>query len=144
MAGTFREGHNKPKPRNPGPRVFGPPVNPWKKRMPLIAAAGIALVLAASIAMKANAHPGGEHHVHILKSPLAGVRNNYWYDYRSDVEEAENELRKDLRRAKSQQDKREAWREYNRELADARHDYTKEMVEKGYITRQRGQVIVGE
>jgi hypothetical protein len=38
------------------------------------------------------------------------------------VEEAENELRKDLRRAKTAQDKREAWGEYNRELIDARKD----------------------
>jgi hypothetical protein len=60
------------------------------------------------------------------------------------VEEAENELRKDLRRAKSKQDKREAWAEYNQELRDARKDYTKEMVERGYITRPRGEVIVGD
>ena len=93
--------------------------------------------------MKADAHPGTAHHADILDAPLAGVRNNYWYDYRSDVEEAENELRKDLRRAKSAQDKREAWAEYNRELRDARKDYTKEMVEKGYISRPRGEVIVG-
>jgi hypothetical protein len=57
------------------------------------------------------------------------------------VEEAESELRKDLRRAKSQQDKREAWAEYNRELRDARSDYRKEMIEKGYILR-RGVVTV--
>ena len=47
-------------------------------------------------------------------------------------------------RAKSAQDKREAWAEYNRELKDARKDYTKEMVERGYILRPRGEVIVGE
>lgn len=88
----------------------------------------------------ANAHPGKAHHDQILTKPLAGVRNNYWYDYKSDVEEAENELRKDLRRAKTAQDKREAWGEYNRELIDARKDYRKEMVENGYI--RRGEVYV--
>jgi hypothetical protein len=142
MAGTFKEGHNKRPPRNNGPIVFGEPVSPWRKRVPLIAA-GVAIVLAAGLALKANAHPGGERHVNVLTAPLAGVHNNYWYDYRSDVDEAENELRKDLRRAKTEQDRREAWEEYNRELRDARKDYTKEMVEKGYITRQRGEVIVG-
>jgi hypothetical protein len=144
MAGVFREGHNKQPPRHRGPMTFGPPPSPWRKRAPLIAVAGLAMAIAAGWAIKANAHPGRTQHVHILEAPLAGVRNNYWYDYRSDVEEAENELRKDLRRAKTAQDKREAWREYNRELRDARSDYTKEMVEKGYITRPRGEVIVGD
>jgi hypothetical protein len=143
MAGTFKEGHNKRPPRNNGPIVIDEPGRLWRKRAPIIAAVSIAALLAAGFAIKANAHPGAQNHVHILQSPLAGVRNNYWYDYRSDVEEAENELRKDLRRAKSQQDKREAWAEYNRELRDARKDYTKEMVEKGYITRPRGEVVVG-
>jgi hypothetical protein len=49
-----------------------------------------------------------------------------------------------LRRAKNEQDKREAWHEYNRELTDARKDYRKEMTEKGYIVRKRGEVIVGD
>ena len=78
---------------------------------------------------------------YILDTPIAGIRNNYWYDYRSDIEEAESELRKDLLRAKTRQDKREAWAEYNRELRDARSDYRKEMIEKGYILR-RGVVTV--
>jgi hypothetical protein len=143
MAGTFREGHNRRPARNRGPMVFEDRVSPWRKRAPFIAVAGLAIVIAAGFAIKANAHPGPQHHVHVLEHPLAGVRNNYWYDYRSDVEEAENELRKDLRRAKTEQDRREAFAEYNRELRDARKDYTKEMVEKGYITRPRGEVIVG-
>jgi hypothetical protein len=144
MAGIFREGHNKRPARNRGPMIFEDQTSPWRRRAPFIAAAALALALAAGWAIKANAHPGRTPHVHILESPLAGVRNNYWYDYRSDVEEAENELRKDLRRAKTAQDRREAWREYNRELRDARSDYTKEMVEKGYINRPRGEVIVGD
>jgi hypothetical protein len=143
MAGTFKEGHNKRPPRNRGPLFISEPVNPWRRRAPIIAAAGLAIVVAAGFAIKANAHPGPERHIHVLQAPLAGIRNNYWYDYRSDVEEAENELRKDLRRAKSEQDRREAFAEYNQELRDARKDYTKEMVEKGYITRSRGEVIVG-
>jgi hypothetical protein len=144
MVGVFREGHNKRPGRNRGPINFGPPPTPWRKRVPLVAAVAVAVVLAAGIAIKANAHPGRENHVHVLSKPLAGVVNNYWYDYRSDIEEADNELRKDLRRAKTEQDRREAWAEYNQELRDARKDYTQEMVEKGYITRRRGEVIVGD
>ena len=144
MTGLFREGHNKRPPRNRAPLIFEEPSSPWRKRGPLIAVAGLALVLAAGWAIKASAHPGAEQRVHILTAPLAGIRNNYWYDYRSDVEEAENELRKDLRRAKTAQDKREAWQEYNGELRDARKDYTKEMVERGYILRPRGEVTVGD
>ncbi len=99
-------------------------------------------MLVAAFAYPAIAHPGSASHVHILKKPFSGVYNNYWYDYRSDVEEAENELRKDLRRAKTAQDRREAWSEYNQELRDARKDYAKEMRERGYNI-PRGEVIVG-
>lgn len=144
MAGTFRAGHNKPRPRNRAPIQFGPRPSPWRKRAPLIALAGVAAIVAAGWAFQANAHPGRGEHVRVLDAPIAGIRNNYWYDYRSDIEEAEIELRKDLRRAKSEQDKREAWAEYHQELRDARKDYTKEMVEKGYILRPRGEVIVGD
>jgi hypothetical protein len=90
---------------------------------------------------EAAAHPATQANGAILDRPIAGVRNNYWYDYRSDIEEAQSELRKDLRRAKSDQDEREAWAEYRRELRDARSDYRKEMIEKGYI-RRRGVVTV--
>lgn len=144
MAGLFREGHNKPRPRNRPPIQLGPPPSPWRKKAPLMALTGLAIIVAAGWAIQTKAHPGRGEHVRVLDAPIAGLRNNYWYDYRSDVEEAENELRKDLRRAKSEQDKREAWTEYHQELRDARKDYTKEMVEKGYILRPRGEVIVGD
>ncbi len=67
--------------------------------------------------------------------------NSYWLDYKTDVSEAERELRKDLRRAKKPSDRREAWAEYHRELADARKDFRKEMREKGYAV---GRVTVEE
>ena len=102
----------------------------------------IGAVLVVVSTYPALAHPGSATHVHIMKKPFAGVYNNYWYDYRSDVEEAENELRKDLRRAKTAQDRREAWAEYNQELRDARKDYAKEMRERGFAI-PRGDVIVG-
>jgi hypothetical protein len=143
MSSVFREGHNKPKPRVREPLRIAEERKPLHKAAIWLPLAAVALVIVFFLASNASAHPGHSQHVRILDAPLAGVRNNYWYDYRSDVEEAENELRKDLRRAKTAQDKREAWAEYNRELRDARKDYTKEMVEKGYINRPRGEVIVG-
>jgi hypothetical protein len=141
MSGMFRESHKRHPRRGTERLVLGEPTNPWRKRGPMVAALALAIALAASWSLKAEAHPGHRQHADILHKPIAGVRNNYWYDYRSDIEEAENELRKDLRRAKSEQDRREAWQEYNRELRDARSDYRKEMIEKGYI--RRGEVIVG-
>lgn len=101
----------------------------------------LGLALGFGAAIPAQGHPGPGSHARIMKAPYAGVRNNYWYDYQSDVLEAENELRKDLRRAKTAQDRREAWAEYNGEIKDARKDYAKEMVERGYI--RRGRVTVG-
>ncbi len=143
MSSMFREGHNKPKPRLREPLRLVEQTNTFKKRTPVLAITALAVVLAVGWVVQANAHPGAQSHNHILTAPIAGVRNNYWYDYKSDVEEAENELRKDLRRAKKVSDRREAWAEYNRELRDARSDYRKEMVEKGYIVRRRGEVTVG-
>jgi hypothetical protein len=58
--------------------------------------------------------------------------NSYWLDYKTDISEAERELRKDLRRAKKPSDRREAWAEYHQEIADARKDFRQEMREKGY------------
>jgi hypothetical protein len=87
----------------------------------------------------ASAHPGPEPHAPIMKTPIAGFANNYWKDYQSDVNEAERELRSDLRRADTKQDRREAWAEYRQEIADANKDYAQEMAERGY---RRGQVIV--
>ncbi len=144
MTRVFREGHNKRPLRRSGPLIIGPPVNPWKKRALIgIPILFLALVAALFATREVSAHPGRAKHVKILDRPYAGIRNNYWYDYRSDVEEAENEYRKDMRRAKTAQDRREAWAEYNRELLDAKLDYRKEMVERGYL-QPRGVVTVGD
>lgn len=109
-----------------------------KSAIALLSISG-ALMIGAS-ATTLSAHPGPQSHVRVFDAPIGGVRNNHWYDYRSDLEEAENELRKDLRRAKTAQDRREAHAEYDRELYDARKDYTQEAVEGGYL--RRGQVEV--
>lgn len=104
-----------------------------KSAIALISISGALMVGATSATVVA--HPGATPHASILDAPIAGERNNYWYDYRSDLEEAEIELRKDLRRAKTAQDRREAHAEYNRELVDARKDYRQEMRERGYLSR---------
>ena len=99
-----------------------------------------ALLIGANTATL-SAHPGTRSHASVLHAPIAGERNNYWYDYRSDLEEAEIELRKDLKRAKTAQDRREAYNEYDRELVDARKDYTQEMRERGYLRRGNVEVL---
>lgn len=109
-----------------------------KSAIALLSVSGALMIGATATTLAA--HPGPESHVRVFDAPIGGVRNNHWYDYRSDLEEAENELRKDLRRAKTAQDRREAHAEYDRELYDARKDYTQEMVEGGYL--RRGQVEV--
>ncbi len=68
----------------------------------------------------------------IMTRPIAGRENNYWFDYVSDVVEARQELRKDLKDASDSEDRADAFEEYRTELADARGDYVKEMKEKGY------------
>ena len=93
----------------------------------------------AGFSAPALAHPGPEPHANIIQTPIAGIKNNYWKDYKSDVSEAERELRRDLRRAATKQDRREAWAEYAQEIADANKDYRQEMAERGY---RRGTVIV--
>lgn len=68
----------------------------------------------------------------VYQAPIAGVENNYWFDYQTDLAEARQELTKDLRGSSDAEDNRDAWEEYRAELADARGDYAKEMAEKGY------------
>ncbi|WHO38343.1 hypothetical protein PMI04_017570 [Sphingobium sp. AP49] len=66
------------------------------------------------------------------QAPIAGVENDYWFNYQTDLAEARKELTKDLRHSSDAEDNRDAWEEYRTELADARGDYAKEMAEKGY------------
>jgi hypothetical protein len=112
-------------------------------KMNILSKATLALFAAGSMSVPAMvaAHNGPEAHNHILSAPIAGKRNNYWFDYKSDIEEAESELVSDLRRAKTAQDEREARAEFRREIADARKDYTKEMRERGYVSRGSVEVL---
>ncbi|WP_420144803.1 hypothetical protein [Sphingobium sp.] len=68
----------------------------------------------------------------VYQAPIAGVENDYWFNYQTDLAEARKELTKDLRGSSDAEDNRDAWEEYRAELADARGDYAKEMAEKGY------------
>jgi hypothetical protein len=110
-----------------------------KSAIALLSLSG-ALMLGAT-ATTLSAHPGPEAHNHILTEPIAGKRNSYWFDYKSDIEEAESELESDLRRANTAQDEREARAEFRREIADARKDYVQEMRERGYVARGEVEVL---
>jgi hypothetical protein len=77
----------------------------------------------------------------IIQSPIGGVRGARWFDYRTNVGEAQKELTRDLRHASDMEDRRDAWEEYASELKAERRHYVKEMRERGY---RYGTVRVGE
>lgn len=99
-----------------------------------LAIAGTALALATSA-------QAGERK---FKGPVYSDSNSHYLDYKTDLSEARRELRKDLARANDEGDRLDAWREYRREVADARYDFAKEMAERGVIVNQRriGRVSV--
>ncbi len=112
-------------------------------RSQLVAAALLGtMAVAPSIALAQPPHPEGpvsyEEQLAQVENqltydaPIAGVENNYWFNYQTDLAEARKELTKDLRHSSDAEDNRDAWEEYRAELADARGDYAKEMAEKGY------------
>ena len=68
--------------------------------------------------------------------------NSHYLDYKTDLSEARRELRNDLARADDPADRIDAWAEYRREVADARHDFAKEMAERGVIINRRPSVTV--
>ncbi|WP_340587245.1 hypothetical protein [Erythrobacter alti] len=68
----------------------------------------------------------------IFTAPIAGIENRFWFDYRGNIIEAQEELSSDLRRASDLEDRRDAWEEYGNELIDERTHYIEEMAERGY------------
>lgn len=68
----------------------------------------------------------------IFTSPIAGIQNRLWFDYRIDVMEAQKELSSDLRRASDLEDRRDAWEEYGNELSKERKRYIEKMAKRGY------------
>lgn len=76
--------------------------------------------------------PPGFDRPPVRSVPIAGVYNKYWYNYRTDILEAEKELKSDLGRATDREDRWDAWDEWATEVVDADKDYTKVMRKKGY------------
>lgn len=106
--------------------------------------ATFALLLAAPAAVFAgtggySAPPGFETPT-VRQSPIAGIRDKNWFNYRADINEADKELTSDLGRASDREDTWDAWDEWANELVDADHDYVKKMRKKGY---RAGRVTVG-
>lgn len=79
--------------------------------------------------------------------PVFSDSNPRYLDYKTDLSEARRELRNDLRDADDAADRVDAWAEYRREVADAKHDFRKEMAERGVNVTERmlrGSVRVGD
>ncbi|MEM9501046.1 MAG: hypothetical protein AAF941_04295 [Pseudomonadota bacterium] len=91
--------------------------------------------LAAAVTLTAAPLTAGDEiFVDRYRAPIApnNDTNSWWLDFKTDISEAKRELRSDLRRATDEEDRRDAYAEYRREIADARYDYRKEMNERGY------------
>lgn len=99
-----------------------------------------ALVIVSGAMLPALAHTGPEDHPEVREQPIAGHYNKFWYNYLADIQEADKELKSDMRRATDEEDKRDAWEEYKQELVDADKDYVKEMRERNFRV---GRVTVG-
>lgn len=100
----------------------------------------LALPASALAAVPYGSMPPGFDPPPVRSKPIAGVYNQYWYNYKADILEAEKELVSDLRHATDREDRWDAWDEWTVEVADADKDYVKEMRKKGYRT---GRVTVG-
>ena len=105
----------------------------------ILTATGTAMMIIPVVGVAAHPSDYGAPQ-QILTRPIADVENNYWFDYLTDISEAEHELTKDLARATDNEDREDAMEEYHTEIADANKDYRKEMFEKGYNV---GRVTVG-
>ena len=68
----------------------------------------------------------------IINTPIAGIENKFWFDYRIDITEAQKELKSDLGKADDIEDRRDAWEEYAEELREERFHYIKKMAKRGY------------
>ena len=95
-------------------------------------ALGFATVSTAAVPMLYEEQLARAEEALIITSPIAGIENSLWFDYRIDVTEAQKELTSDLRRASDTEDRRDAWDEYAHELKDERIDYIEKMAKRGY------------
>lgn len=104
------------------------------KATKLIPLAALGLAGAATAALPAlyEEQMGRAEEARIIANPIAGIKNSRWYDYRSDVGEAQKELSSDLRRASDLEDRRDAWEEYAHELKNERVEYVRYMAKRGH------------
>jgi hypothetical protein len=98
----------------------------------LIAIATMTATAAATVPMLDAEIMARAEEKRIINTPIAGIENRFWFDYRIDITEAQKELRSDLNRASDLEDLSDAWEEYANELKGEREDYIEEMEERGY------------
>ncbi|MEE4450135.1 hypothetical protein [Novosphingobium resinovorum] len=72
----------------------------------------------------------------IIQTPIGGIENKHWFNYRANVNESQKELATDLRKASDIEDQRDAWEEYGSELRHERGSYVKTMAKRGYRVPQ--------
>ncbi len=68
----------------------------------------------------------------IIDTPIAGIENELWFDYRLDVIKAQKKLNEKLREADDIEDRRRSWERYAVELKERRENYIKAMAKKGF------------
>ncbi|QIG78966.1 hypothetical protein [Stakelama tenebrarum] len=108
------------------------------------AAAGAALFAGAPAMAQSSVAISAESRADAAASPIVFTEeNSHWRDYQTDLSEARRELRSDLRRAHDADDRVDAYAEYEREVADARHDFRKEMAERGVLIRDEDMTPTG-
>src|SRR3546814_17275011 len=73
---------------------------------------------AAIAAVPYHKMPPGFDAPPIRAEPIAGIVNQYWYNYQADILEAEKELSSDLRHATDSEDRWDAWDEWTVEVVD--------------------------
>ncbi|PQM26432.1 hypothetical protein CVO77_15465 [Sphingopyxis lindanitolerans] len=110
------------------------------KKWTIVAALTALPASAAMAAIPYDSMPPGFDRPAIRAAPIADVYNQYWYNYKADILEAEKELVSDLRHSTDREDRWDAWDEWTTEVIDADKDYVKEMRKKGY---RSGRVTVG-
>lgn len=99
------------------------------------AAAALAIpatMAVAAVPMTAEQQMAQDEQSRIITSPIAGISNSHWFDYRTNVNETKKELASDLRHASDLEDTRDAYSEYAYELKDKRVEYVDYMAKKGY------------
>jgi hypothetical protein len=106
------------------------------KQNRMIPLAALALVAAPTVAMAVpmlyEEQAAHEEETRIIRSPIGGIQNSRWFDYRTNVNETRKELASDLRHSTDTEDRRDAWEEYGSELRHERRTYVKAMAKKGY------------